>query len=323
MKRRVFAAALAATALAAQAQAPEAGYPSRPIKLVVPYAPGGASDTTARIVAEGLTTQYGYAVVVENRPGATGNIGTQAVAQAKPDGYTLLLGYDGTLAINPWIYAKAPFDTVKDFAPVTKVVDSTLILIGNTTLAADSVKDVIALSKAQPGSLTYGTTGVGSTPHLAAELLNERYGTDLRHVPYAGGAAAMPALMGNHIPMVYTAVGTAVTFVKTGKVKALGVSSAHRSAALPDVPTFTELGVPGLELTSWFGILAPAKTPPAIVQKLRDQIKAVIDMPVYRDKLVSLGLDPVGGTPEAFGEQIKADLARWEPVVKRTRIQIE
>jgi tripartite-type tricarboxylate transporter receptor subunit TctC len=321
LKKFMLAMALGVAAYAGSAQAQP--FPNRPIKIVVPYSAGGSSDSTARLVAEGLTARFGHQVIVENRPGAAGNIGTQAVAQAKPDGYTLLLGYDGTLTINPWVYAKNPFDPIKDFAPVTKVVDSTLLLIANPALPANSVKDLIALAKSAPGTLSYGTSGIGSTPHLATELMNLQFGIDLRHIPYSGGSAAMPALMGNHIQLVYTAVGTAGSFVKSGKVKALGVSSARRSAALPEVPTFSEAGVPGFELTSWFGILAPAKTPPAIVEQLRNEIKAVIETPAIRDKLIALGLDPVGGTPAEFGAQIRDDLARWEAVVKRTRIRID
>ncbi len=320
MKMLMLAMVMAATPITGAAQAQS--FPNRPIKLIVPYSAGGSSDTTARIVAEGLTARYGHQIIVENRAGAAGNIGTQAVAQAQPDGYTLLLGYDGTLAINPWVYAKAGFDPVKDFAPVTKVVDSTLLLIANSSLPANTLKELIAQAKSAPGSLSYGTSGIGSVPHLATELLNEKFGIDLTHVPYSGGSAAMPALMGNHIQLVYTAVGTAVTFVKTGKVKALGVSSARRSAALPEVPTFSEAGVPGFELTSWFGILAPAKTPPAIVDQLRNEIKTVIDTPAIREKLIALGLDPVGGTPAEFATQIRADLARWEPVVKRAKVRV-
>ncbi len=320
MKMLMLAMVMAATTITGAAQAQS--FPNRPIKLIVPYSAGGSSDATARIVAEGLTARYGHQIIVENRAGAAGNIGTQAVAQAQPDGYTLLLGYDGTLAINPWVYAKAGFDPVKDFAPVTKVVDSTLLLIANNSLPANTLKELIAQAKSAPGSLSYGTSGIGSVPHLATELLNEKFGIDLTHVPYSGGSAAMPALMGNHIQLVYTAVGTAVAFVKSGKVKALGVSSARRSAALPEVPTFSEAGVPGFELTSWFGILAPAKTPPAIVDQLRNEIKAVIDTPAIREKLIALGLDPVGGTPAEFATQIRADLARWEPVVKRAKVRV-
>jgi len=258
--------------------------------------------------------------VVENHPGAAGNIGTRTVAAAKPDGYTLLLGYDGTLTINPYVYPNVNFDTVKDFVPVSKIADSTLLLVANNNLPAKDVKEMIALAKAKPGTLDYATTGVGSTPHAAGEMMNLQFGIDLRHIPYAGGAPAMTAVMGDHIKMVYTAVATAHAFVVSGKVKALGVSAPKRSAALPDVPTFSELGVPGFDLNSWFGILAPAGTPKAIVDQLQANIKTVMETPSYRDRYVNAGLEPVGNTSEQFGGQIKADMARWEAIVKKARI---
>lgn len=310
------AAALLFLATLAHGQA----YPDRPIKLIVPYAAGGASDLAARVMAEGLTTKFNYTIIVENRPGAAGNIGTQQVAVAKPDGYTLLLGYDGTLTINPWVYPNVGFDTLKDFVPVSKIADSTLLLVANNGLPAKNVKEMIALAKAKPGSLDYGTTGVGSTPHAAGEMMNLQFGIDLRHIPYSGGAPAMTAVMGDHIKMVYTAVATALPFVVSGKVKALGVSAPKRSAALPNVPTFTELGVPGFDLNSWFGILAPAGTPKQIVEQLQGNIKAIVETPAYRDRLVGAGLEPVGNTSEQFGGQIRADLIRWEGIVKKAKI---
>jgi len=295
-------------------------YPTKSIKLIVPYSAGGSSDLSARLLADGLASQFKYQVVVENHPGAAGNIGTRLVAAAKPDGYTLLLGYDGTMAINPWVYPNAGFDTLKDFVPVSKIADSTLLLVANNSLPAKDVKEMVALAKAKPGTLDYATTGVGSTPHVAGEMMNLQYGIDLRHIPFAGGAPAMTALMGGHLKMVYTAVGTAYPFVASGKVKALGVSAPKRSAALPDVPTFTEAGVPGFDLNSWFGILAPAGTPKQIVDQLQLAIKAVVETPSYRDRYLAAGLDPVGNTSEQFSSQIRADLTRWEAIVKKAKI---
>ncbi len=295
-------------------------YPNKSIKLIVPYSAGGSSDLSARLLADGLAAQFKYQVVVENHPGAAGNIGTRLVAAAKPDGYTLLLGYDGTMVINPWVYPSAGFDTLKDFVPVSKIADSTLLLVANNSLPVKDVKEMVALAKAKPGTLDYATTGVGSTPHVAGEMMNQQYGIDLRHIPFAGGAPAMTALMGGHLKMVYTAVGTAYPFVTSGKVKALGVSAPKRSAALPDVPTFTEAGVPGFDLNSWFGVLAPAGTPKQIVDQLQGAIKAVVETPSYRDRYVAAGLDPVGNTSEQFGTQIRADLTRWEAIVKKAKI---
>ncbi|WPB55459.1 tripartite tricarboxylate transporter substrate binding protein [Xylophilus sp. GOD-11R] len=312
------AAALLVTAGIAGAQAP--AYPSKPIKLIVPYAAGGASDLSARWLADGLTQRFKYTIVIENHPGAAGNIGTRMVAKAAPDGYTLLLGYDGTLTINPWVYPNVGFDTLKDFVPVSKIDDSTLLLVANNDLPAKNVKELIALAKAKPGTLDYATTGIGSTPHVAGEMMNLQFGIDLRHIPYAGGAPAMTAVMGDHVKMVYTAVGTAVTFVQAGKVKALGVSAPKRSAALPDVPTFSELGVPGFDLNSWFGILAPAGTPKDIVDQLQRNIREVVQSPGYRERYIAAGLEPVGNTSEEFGAQIKADLARWGDIVKKAKV---
>lgn len=295
-------------------------FPNKPIKIIVPYSAGGSSDLSARLLADGLTQQFKYQVIVENHPGAAGNIGTRMVAAAKPDGYTLLLGYDGTMVINPWVYPRVGFDTLKDFVPVSKIDDSTLILVANNNLPAKDVKELVALAKAKPGSFDYATTGVGSTPHVAGEMLNQQYGIDLAHIPFAGGAPAMTALMGGHIKLVYTAVGTAYPFILSGKVKALGVSAPKRSAALPDVPTFTESGVPGFELNSWFGILAPAGTPKPIVDQVQEAIKAVVETPSYKARYVAAGLEPVGNTSEQFGAQIRADLTRWEAIVKKAKI---
>lgn len=295
-------------------------YPNKPIKLIVPYSAGGAADLSARWLAEGLTSQFKYQIVIENHPGAAGNIGTRTVAAAKPDGYTLLLGYDGTLTINPSVYSNVGFDTLKDFVPVSKIADSTLLLVANNSLPAKDVKEMIALAKAKPGSLDYATTGVGSTPHAAGEMMNLQFGIDLRHIPYAGGAPAMTAVMGDHVKMVYTAVATAYPFVVSGKVKALGVSAPKRSAALPNVPTFTEAGVPGFDLNSWFGILAPAGTPKQIVDQLQGAIKTVVETPAYRGRYVAAGLEPVGNTSEQFAGQIRADLTRWEAIVKKAKI---
>ncbi|MFD0667180.1 Bug family tripartite tricarboxylate transporter substrate binding protein [Ramlibacter sp. MAHUQ-53] len=321
MKKLKIAVASALLLLGSLAQAN--GYPNKPIKIIVPYAPGGSSDLSARLLAEGLTARLKTQVLVENMPGATGNIGTRAVAKAKPDGYTLLLGYDGTLTINPWVFPSANFDTLKDFVPVSKIADSTLILVANNDLPVKNVKEMIDLAKARPNFLDYATTGVGSTPHAAGEMMNQQFGINLRHIPYSGGAPAMTAVMGDHVKMVYTAVGTAVTFIQSGKMKALGVSAPKRAAALPDVPTFTEQGVPGFDLNSWFGILAPAGTPKAIVDQLQRNIKAVVESPQYRERYIAAGLEPVGNTSEEFGAQIKADLARWGAIVKKAKMVAE
>lgn len=298
-------------------------YPVKAIRLIVPFSPGGVTDNSARVLAEPLGARLGQQVVADNRPGASGNIGTQAVAQAAPDGYTLVLGFDGTMVINPHVFAKLPFDTVRDFAPVTKLGDAALILVAHPSLPAKNLSRLIALAKTKPGAYPYGTSGTGGTPHLAGELLRQRTGIALEHVPYKGGGQAIIDVVGGHIPLVFTAVATAQQYVKSGRLVGLGVPGAKRSAALPDVPTFIESGLPGFDVVSWVGILAPAKTPPPIIDKLQNEIAAVLRMPVVRERYEALGIDPVGNTPDQFAAQIRADLARWDKVVKAANIRLE
>ena len=307
----------------AQAQG---SYPTKPIRLVVPFTPGGVTDTSGRLVAEQLSKRMGQQVIVDNRPGASGNIGTQLVAAAEPDGYTLLLGFDGTLVINPHVFDKVPFNATRDFAPIGKIGDAILILVAHTGVAAASLKDVIALSKSQAGGLSYGTSGTGGTPHIAGELLKQRTGANLVHVPYKGGGQAMTDVLGGNIPLVYTAVAGAQGHVKSGKLRAIAVSSAQRSKSLPDVPTFMESGIAGLndfEINSWVGLLAPAKTPKAIMDRLTTELNAVLNDPETRDKLNTMGISAAPGSADSFGDEIKRDLARYGQVVKAAGIKAE
>ena len=317
--KRLAAALLVLAALGVHAQ----DWPARPLRLVVPFAPGGVTDTSARVVADRLGARLGQTVVVENRPGASGNIGTQQVAQAAPDGYTLLLGFDGTMVINPWVFAKIPFDTLRDFEPVTKLGDATLILAAHPSVAANDVSELIALAKAKPGTLSYGTSGTGGTPHLAGELLNQRAGIALVHVPYKGGGPAITDAVGGQIPLVFTAIAGAQQYVKSGRLKALGVPAAKRSAALPDVKTFVEAGLDGFVVDSWVGVLVPAKTPRPTVERLHRDIAGVLAEPEVRERYAVLGIEPVGNAPGDFAAQIRADLARWEKVVKQANIRQE
>ena len=294
-------------------------YPSKPVRVIVPFSPGGVADSSARVVSERLGARLGQSVLVENRPGASGNIGTAAVASSAPDGYTLLLGFDGTMVINPHVYARLPFDTLRDFAPVTKLGDATLILVAHPSVPAKDLRELFALKQ----NFSYGTAGTGSTPHLAGELLAQRTGLALTHVPYKGGGQAMGDVVGGQIPLVYTAIATAQQFVRSGKLKGLGVSAARRSSSLPDVPTFVESGLDGFVVDSWVGILAPAKTPRPVVERLQKEIAAVLGEPGTRERYATLGIEPVGNTPEHFTAQIRADLARWEKVVRQANIRIE
>ena len=296
-------------------------FPSKPVRIIVPFSPGGVADSSARVISDRLGARLGQSVVVENRPGASGNIGTQQVAGAAPDGYTLLLGFDGTMVVNPHVYAKLPFDTLRDFAPVTKLGDATLILVAHPSVPAKDLREFLTIAKTQ--NFSYGSAGTGSTPHLAGELLAQRTGIALTHVPYKGGGQAMGDVVGGQIPLVFTAIATAQQFVRSGKLKGLGVSSARRSGSLPDVPTFVESGLEGFVVDSWVGILAPAKTPPPVVARLQKEIAAVLAEPETRERYATLGIEPVANAPEQFAEQIRADLARWEKVVRQAGIRIE
>lgn len=312
-----FAAVLPQYALA------QAAYPSKPIRLVVPFVPGGVTDTSGRLIAEQLSKRLGQQVIVDNRPGASGNIGTQLVAASPPDGYTLVLAFDGTMVINPHVFEKMSFDTLRDFAPVGKIGDAVLILVANPSLPAKTLQEVIALSKTQAGGLSYGTSGTGGTPHIAGEQLKLRTGANLTHVPYKGGGQAMTDVLGGQIPLVYTAVAGAQGQVKAGRLKPIAVSSAQRSRSLPDVPTFMESGVPDFEVNSWVGLLAPAKTPKAIIDKLNTELNAVLNDPETRDKLNVMGIAATPGAPEKFGDEMKRDLQRYGPVVKAAGIKVE
>ena len=296
-------------------------FPSKPVRIIVPFSPGGVADSSARVISDKLGARLGQSVVVENRPGASGNIGTQQVAAAAPDGYTLLLGFDGTMVVNPHVYAKLPFDTLRDFAPVTKLGDATLILVAHPSVPAKDLREFLTIAKTQ--NFSYGSAGTGSTPHLAGELLAQRTGIALTHVPYKGGGQAMGDVVGGQIPLVFTAIATAQQFVRSGKLKGLGVSSARRSGSLPDVPTFVESGLEGFVVDSWVGILAPVKTPPPVVARLQKEITAVLAEPETRERYATLGIEPVANAPEQFAEQIRADLARWEKVVRQAGIRIE
>jgi tripartite-type tricarboxylate transporter receptor subunit TctC len=324
-RRRILAgcAAAACLLLAPALAMAQAAYPAKPIRLIVPFTPGGVTDTSGRLIAEQLSKRLGQQVVIDNKPGASGNIGTQLVAAAEPDGYTLLLGFDGTMVINPHVFDKVPFNTVRDFAPVGKIGDAILILVANNNFPARNVRDTIALSKTQAGGLSFGTSGTGGTPHIAGELLKQRTGAVLVHVPYKGGGQAMTDVLGGSIPLVYTAIAGAVQHVKSGKLHALAVSSAQRATSLPDVPTFIESGVADFEINSWVGILAPAKTPRAIVARLNTELNAVLADPEVRERLNQLGIGATPGTPEKFGEEIARDLARYGSVVKAAGIKAE
>ena len=298
-------------------------YPVKPIRLIVPFTPGGVTDTSGRYIADQLSTKLGQQVVVENRPGASGNIGSYQVASAEPDGYTLLLGFDGTLVINPHVFEKISFDTVKDFSPIGKIGDAVLILVANNNFPGKTVNDMIAISKKDPQGLSYGTSGAGSSPHIAGELLKQKTGANLVHIPYKGGGQAMTDLLGGNIPLVYTAVAGANQHIKSGRLTPLAVSSFQRSSSLPDVPTFMESGIKDFELSSWVGLLAPAKTPRPVIMRLNQALNEILASTEGKERLNAMGITATVGSPEKFSEQIKFDLTRFGAIVKNANIKAE
>jgi tripartite-type tricarboxylate transporter receptor subunit TctC len=317
------ALAVAAAALFAAPAMAQDAWPAKPIRLVVPFTPGGVTDTSARVVAEFLGRRLGQQVIVDNKPGASGNIGMALVKDAPADGYTLVLGFDGTMVINPHVFAKLPFDSIKDFTPIGKIGNAALILVANPNAPVKTMADLVAVSKTTPGGLSFGTSGTGGTPHIAGELLKMRTGANLTHVPYKGGGQALTDVVGGSIPLVYTAVAGAHGFVKNGKLTALAVSSARRSSALPDVPTFAEAGIPDFVVDSWVALLAPAGLPPAIATRLTTELNAVLNDAEAREKLRVLGIEATPGTAAQFRDEMARDLARYGAVVKAAGIKIE
>jgi tripartite-type tricarboxylate transporter receptor subunit TctC len=318
MKKVSFLLAALATSLAVHAQ-----YPDRPIKLVVPFAPGGVTDTSGRVVAEALSKRLGQSIVVENKAGASGNIGAQQVAGSAPDGYTLLLGFDGSIVINPHVFANFPIDVQKDLAPVGKIGDAALIIVAHPSFPAKTLPALIAHAKSDPKGVSYGTSGVGGTPHIAGELLKQRTGANLTHIPYKGGGPAMTDALGGNIPMVFTAVAGAMQHVKAGRLVPIAVPSRKRVSSLPDVPTFIEAGLADFEATSWVAILAPANTPRPVVERLNRELNAVLGDPAIVARLEQLGIAATPGTPEQLADQIRNDLDKYGKVVKAAGIKAE
>ncbi len=309
------------TALPAAAQ----DYPSKVIRIIVPVPPGGIVDNATRPLADRLGLRLGQQIVIDNRPGANGTIGAQLVAQSAPDGHTLLASVDGTMVVslNPQIFPGKSPDTLRDFAPITKLGDAALLLVSHPSVPAKNLTEFIKIAKAKPDAFSFGTSGLGSTPHLTGELLNQRAGLRLTHVPYKGGGQALIDALGGQIPLVFTTVASAQHYVKTGKLTGLGVSSAKRSATLPNTPTFIQSGLAGFDVSAWVGVFAPAKTSRAIVDKLRQEIVAVLAEAPVRASYDTLGMEPVGNAPDQFAQQIGADLERWSRVVREAKIRLE
>ncbi|MBK6650802.1 MAG: tripartite tricarboxylate transporter substrate binding protein [Betaproteobacteria bacterium] len=298
-------------------------YPSRPVTLVVPFPPGGGTDTGGRILAEQLSKRWGQPVVIDNKGGAAGQIGADLVSKAKPDGYTLLLGNIGTQAINPSLYAKLPYDADTAFAPISLIAELPLAMMVNPTVPAKTPAEFISLAKSKPGQLSYSSAGAGGAPHLAAEMFKDQTGTFILHVPYRGGGPAIADLIAGHVQLSFMTVLEASGHIKAGKLRALAVTGSNRLTALPDVPALAETTIPGFNAISWLGLLAPAGTPPNLVEKIAADVRAVLADEAVKSRYISLGGVPRATTPQEFVRLIADDRQRYAQIIKSRKISAE
>ena len=297
-------------------------YPARPIRMILGFAPGGSTDLVARVVAQKMSESWGQQVVVDNRPGANGIIGADLVAKANADGYSLLLSSIGPMAINASLY-KMPYDIVADFAPVTYTGNVTNLLVVHPSVAATNVKELIALAKAQPGKLTFGSSGTGGAPHMAVELFRILAKVSVTHVPYKGGGPAMADLVGGQISGSFASMPSSIPFVRAGKLRALAVTAPKRSPAEPTVPTISEAGIPGFSVLDWQGLFTTGKTPPAVVNKLNAEVVRILALPDVVEKLAVAGVEIQTSTPKEWGEFVKSEIAKWSKVVKEAGVKVE
>ena len=322
---RIVAIMLAAVGACIALTAPAVAqtYPGKPVRLVVPFPPGGSLDFAGRLIAQKLTEMWGQPVVVENKPGAGGNIGADLVAKAPADGYTILLGALSTHAVNPSLYAKMPYDAAKDFAPITLIAETPNVLVVNSNSPVQNVKEFIAYTKANPGKLSFGSGSNGSAGHLAGELYKVETGTDAVHIPYKGGAPATQALMAGDTQFMFDNLANAMAQVKGGKLRALAVTTAKRSALAPELPTMAEAGLPGFDISTWYGLFAPTGTPPAIVAKWNADVTRILNMPDVRARFVADGAEPAPNSPEQFAQFIAAELTKYARIVKVSGAKVD
>ena len=317
----VWIVGLAFATLAAHANAQ--AWPSKPIKWVVPFAPGGTTDILARVVGEKLAIALGQPVIIENKPGAGGGLGAEFTAKAAPDGYTIMGGTISTHAINASLYAKLPYDPIRDFVAITLIARVPNMLVINPSVPAGNVKELIVLLKANPGKYSFASSGNGTSQHLSGELFKTMAGVDMQHIPYKGSPPALQDVMGGQVTMTFDNITTAWPLAKGGKLRALAVTTAARSPIAPDVPTLAESGLPGFEVGSWQGVFAPAGTPPEIVKRLNTEIVKILKLPDVSEKLVELGAEPVGNTAEEFTALVKAEVVKWADVVKKSGAKVD
>ncbi len=320
------AAALALCMLApaqpAGAQGAE-GYPSKSIRMIVPFPPGGPNDILGRVIGAELSKQVGQQVVIDNRGGAGGTIGTDLAAKAAPDGYTLLLAGTASLSINPSLMAKLPYDAVNDFAPITLLATAPSLLIVHPSLPVKTVRDLIVLAKAKPGSLNYASAGIGTPPHLAGELFKVMTGVSLVHVPYKGGGPALTDLLAGQVELYFSGISSALQLAKDGKVRPIAVTSLKRTAVAPELPTFAEAGVPGYEVGNWYAVVVPARTPAPVIARLNGELVKATHNPEIKRRFLELGADPVGSTPEELTKYQRAEIEKWAKVIKSAGIKPE
>jgi tripartite-type tricarboxylate transporter receptor subunit TctC len=298
-------------------------YPNKPIRMVCPSAPGGTTDLVARLVAQKLTEAWGQQVIVDNRPGAGGVIGTELTAKSAPDGHTMMIGTITSHAINPALHKKLSFDPVRDFQPVSLIVSSPQVLAVHPSLPVKTVKDLIALSKAKPGSINYGSAGTGNSSHLVVELFKSMTGANLYHIPYKGSGPAINGLVGREVQMIITGVVALYPHIKSGRLRAVAVTSAKRVGALADTPTIIESGVPKFDVNSWFGVFMPAGAPKPVVNKANAEIRKMLSVPEVSQRLIDMGADPASSSPEELAAYVESELARWGKVVRDTGIKLD
>jgi tripartite-type tricarboxylate transporter receptor subunit TctC len=320
--RAGIAAALGAGLLAAAAPAWAQDYPSKPIRIIVAYTPAGTTDILARAIGQKMTENWGQPVIVDNRPGANGNIGTEVAARATADGYSLLMATAATHSINNTLYPKLSWDAVKDFAPIGLVARVPNLLVVNNSLPVKSVKELVAYAKANPGKLTHGSPGHGSTAHLSMELFKSLTGTRMVHVPYKGSAPVLADLMAGQISLTMDNIPVYLPHAKAGKIRALAVSSGERTSAAPELPTVVEAGVPGLQAVSWFGLVAPARTPQPIIDKVSKEAARILRLPDVHKRIADLGAEPVGGTPREFAAFIQSEIRKWRKVITDAKVEL-
>ena len=316
----IVALGCAAPAHAAQTAA---DYPIRPLRLVVPFVPGGSTDIVARLIAQKLAEQWGKQVVVDNRAGANGAIGMEIVARASPDGHTLVLGYIANLGTGPALYAKLPYDAIKDFAPVSHVVSAPSIAVIHPAVAAKNLQEVIALARAKPGAIAFGTSAIGSIGHLSGELINHLAGIKMQHVPYKGGGQAVIDVLAGQIPMVIIGMTAVTPHVRSGRLRPLATTGAKRSFAFPDVPTVAEQGFPGFSADAWYGILSTAGTPRPIIDKLHGEVVRIMKLPEAKERMANVGFEIVGSTPDEFAKLIRDEIPKWTKIVREAGIRAE